>query len=544
MLKTIMRILAKVVVGLFLFYLITGFIIIPLALTWAIPSQGSKIFKHPVSVHSVLFNPFLLQLEINGFSIKDHQNQPLVGFDRLFVDVSFLGFLKKMVHVESVDLKGLNVNVTLLQGGKVNLLDLVPAPVSSPASSGSSVKESASQKPVVLPTILIDRITLREGKVNFTDQTIQPVFVATLSGIEVKVSNVSTNIQEQTHVDFQAALDHKGKIASQTVIKPFLQPVELETSVSLNDYALRVLTPYVGKYTGRELQEGKMDLTMNYKIQDNKLSAVHQLLIQHFTFGQKVDSKDALPLPFGLAVGLLEDPQGRIKISLPVTGDLSDPKFEYFHLIGQVTRNFFIKLITKPFSFLASMLGAQESGTDEMGGVRFLPGKVDLSEEEKQKLTTLMKGLKERPKLRLEVAGSYDPSVDWKAIQFDVFTKDYEELRKHSTRSDAKVYEQLYQRRFGIRALWSLTKKYKAGVGSYDDVKLSQEIKRQLIENAPPDEGALGVLGQARAQAVYDFLSASFDANHLNLGHSHSTQSSMGYVPLDFSLTVLETPSS
>ena len=40
-------------------------------------------------------------------------------------------------------------------------------------------------------------------------------------------------------------------------------------------------------------------------------------------------------------------------------------------------------LVTKPFSFLASALGA-ESGTDEMGYVKFLPGKADLIEENKK----------------------------------------------------------------------------------------------------------------------------------------------------------------
>jgi len=131
--------------------------------------------------------------------------------------------------------------------------------------------------------------------------------------------------------------------------------------------------------------------------------------------------------------------------------------------------------------------------------------------------------------------------VDWKAIQADIFTRDYEELRKDSSRGEEVVYQTLYQRRFGIRALWDLTKKYKNRVGDYDDLRLNQEIKRQLIENAPPDQNALGVLGQARAQVVYDFFIASgFDANRLELGPAHPAQSSMGYVPLEFTLTVFE----
>ena len=65
----ILRIIAKVFLGIFLFVLITGFIIIPMALTWAIPDQGSKYLKHPVHIQSVEFNPFILQVILKGFEI-------------------------------------------------------------------------------------------------------------------------------------------------------------------------------------------------------------------------------------------------------------------------------------------------------------------------------------------------------------------------------------------------------------------------------------------------------------------------------------------
>jgi hypothetical protein len=538
MLQKILRVLTKIVIGIFLFYLITGFIIIPLALTWAIPSQGTKILKRPVHLRGVEFNPFLLRLTMKGFEILDNQNQIMVGFDKLLVDVSFIDLFKKIYRVEVFELDGLKMNVELLSGNQINLLELVPPGI---APSDKSKQPTGSVGAPPLPVVVIDTIALHQGQIHFIDKTISPNFSTTLGAIELFVTNVTTNPGTQAKVDFQANLDDKGRVSTQAIIKPLGKPLEMETTFSLNGYALRVLTPYVGNYTGRELKNGKLDLKMDYRISGNKLIASHKLLVQRFEFGNSVESKDALHLPFGLAVALLEDPQGKINIALPVTGDMSDPKFEYFHLIGQVVHNFFLKIVTKPFSFLASMLGCSDNGTDELGYVSFLPGKVDLSDAQKQKLTTLIKGLQERPKLRLEIDGSYDPQVDWKAIQADVFTKDYEKLRKESSRSESKVYQLLYQRRFGIRALWDLAKKYKEGIGNYNDVKLDQEIKRQLIENAPPDQAALSVLAQARAQLVHDFfLTRGFDTQRLNIGQPHATQSSMGYVPLEFTLTVFD----
>jgi len=535
MLTKIFRVLTKIIVGLSLFFLITGFMIIPLVLTWAIPAQGTKLLKHPVHVSSVAFNPFLLQLTIKGFEILDDQNKLMLGFDKLFVDLSFLDFLKKIYHVEDFRLDGLKINVELLPGNRINLLELVPLDLAQPKAQGQTKSQP-------LPVVVVDTIDLHQGQICFIDKTINPNFLTTLGAMELHITHVTTNPQIQSKVKFQANLDDQGRMVMEAIIKPLSAPLEMETTFSLNDYALGVLTPYVAKYTGRELKDGKLDLKMDYRIGDNKLVASHKVLVQRFEFGHSVESKDALHLPFGLAVALLEDPQGKIKISLPASGDMSDPKFEYTHLIVQVIHNFFFGLITKPFSFLASALGSSDNGTDELGYVRFSPGQADLSDSQKQKLMTLIKGLKEHPKLRLEIDGSYDPQADWKAIQADVFTKDYEELKKKFSREE-KVYQLLYQRRFGIRALWALAKKYKEGVGNYNDVKLDQEIKRQLIENAPPDQGALSILAQARAQLIYDFfLKNGFDASHLSIGQPHSTQSSMGYVPLEFTLTVFDKP--
>jgi hypothetical protein len=536
MLKKILQISAKVLLGLFAFYLFLGFVVIPVGLGWVIRDQGTKFLKHPVEVRSVFFNPFLLKLSVNGFQILDADKQVMVGFDKLDVDVSFISLFKKEYRVELIALDGLKVNPVLLPGGKINLMDLVPVPPAAPAVVAKA--DEKAKAPAALPLVIIDLVTLQRGNIHFLDRSINPNFASFLSDMDIRVVGLSTKSDSQATMIFQGKIGGKGTIGTEVVIKPFAQPLQLETTFSLDGFALDALTPYVGKYTGRALKDGKLEFKMDYRISDNKLTATHKVLIQRFEFGQKVESKDALPLPFGLAVALLEDPQGRIKISLPVTGDMSKPDFHYWSLVGQVVRNFFMSLVTKPFAFLASALGA-DSGTDDMGYVKFLPGKADLSDAEKEKIKTLLITLKERPKLRLEINGGYDLVADWKSIKLEQLDKEYKDLRSQSSRSDAWVYEMIYQRRFGIRELWALTNKYKVKEATYKEEELVAELKRQLIENAPADRPALQALAAARAAAVNQFiLSSGFDPAHLSVGQSREEQMSMGFVPLAFTLTI------
>ena len=539
----VLRIILKVVLWIFVIYLALGFIIIPFAATWAIRTQGVKYTNHNVHVKSVWLNPLSLSLSVNGLEILDEDKKVMVGFEKFFVNISFISLLKKIYRVEDVALAGLKVNAALMPDGAINLMGLMPketAGTQASAKKQPTAAQNSQEKPKENPVVIVDQIQLTKGDLSFTDLSVNPHFQTSLNNLNISVTGFSTDPKSLVKVVVSALLDAKGAIATEAQIKPWVAPIDLDTTFTLDQYVMTVLTPYVGKFTGRELVQGKLDVKMTYRISGNQLTASHKLLIQHFEFGNKVKSKDALGLPFGLAVALLEDPSGRISISLPVKGDMSDPKFEYWHLVGQVARNFFMKLVTKPFSILASVVGGGDSGTDEMGYVRFVPGKAQVSGEDQEKLKLIIAGLKQRPKLALEINGSYDPDVDWKAIKTEVFHKSFDDLQKESTRMESWVYRQLYERRFGKRALWSLVNQHKRkGEDIADDPALNAEIKRQLIEDAPPDKLALDVLAQTRAKMIYDLiLSSGFDGKRLTIGANKPTQSAMGLVPLEFTLTV------
>lgn len=553
MANKIFGITTKIIVGIFVFYLFLSLIVVPLVSPWLIRSQASNLLGHNVKVRSVQFNPFLWRLTIKGLEISGTDNQVMVGFDKFWCDVSFISLLKKLYRVESLGLDGLKVNVVLSDKGNINLLDLMPKGTSKPSETQNGPQETQPAEQKVnsttpadatvtkpLPSMVIDLISMHNGSIRFVDQSINPNFVTSLDDINLRVTNLSTKPDVEAKVSFQAKLDDKGIVSAETVIKPFASLLAFETVFKLNNYALQVLTPYIGKYTGRTVKDGKLNLNMDYRLADNKLKASHKLLVQSFDFGDKVESKDALNLPFGLALALLEDSQNRIDISLPVTGDISKPNFHYSYLIGQVLRNFFFKIVTKPFTFLGSMIGI-EGGSEELGYIRFLPGKTDLSDAEKEKLNTMVKALKERPKLSLKVKGSYDPVMDWRAIKTDVFNKDLWVLKEESRRPESWVYQELYQRRFGIRALWKLTKSHRSKEGVYDNVKINKEISRQLIEEGAPNKVALKALAEGRAKVIYDFIiAAGFDAKRASIGSTRESQGSAGFVPLELALTVFD----
>jgi len=538
----------KLILGIYIFYLFLSFIIVPLGAPWIISSQATKQLKHTVKVGAVLFNPFLLRFNLNGFKITGQDKQEMVGFNKFWVDFSFIRLLRKELHFESIGLDGLRANVVLLEGGKVNLLDLVPAsaipPKSTPEEKTKIPQTPDAAKPAAkpLPLVTVGKLVLKRTMVSLSDQAIAPGFKTVFSNMESEITGISTKPDAQIKVVFGCLIDGKGTFTTEAVVWPFAQPLKFESVSSLSNYVLTVFTPYVGKYTGHAVKDGRLGINMNYTIADNQLRASHKILVQSFDFGDKYPSQDALKLPFGLALGLLEDGQGRINISLPVTGNINEPKFNYFRLLGQVAGNFFMKMITQPLMFLVS-LGGTDPGLQEMGSVRFVVGASELTPENQAWLKALVKGLKERPKILLQVNGSYDPLTDWQAIRKKTFEERYQFLNQESLRKDFRLVQQVYAEFFGYRSYWQLAGKFKDEKGRVKEEELVAEMKRRLIEDAPSNQMALNALAIARAQLVYDFiLQEGFDQSRLSLGENRQVQGSMGYVPLEFTVTVFEEP--
>ena len=140
--------------------------------------------------------------------------------------------------------------------------------------------------------------------------------------------------------------------------------------VSLKDIELPPASPYTGKYAGYAIGKGKLDLALAYKIANRKLDAQNKLVLDQFTFGDKVDSPDAVKLPVRLAVALLKDRRGVIDIDLPIAGSLDDPEFKVWGAILKVLGNLVVKAVTAPFSLIASAFG----GGDELSRIDFAAG--------------------------------------------------------------------------------------------------------------------------------------------------------------------------
>jgi hypothetical protein len=378
--------------------------------------------------------------------------------------------------------------------------------VSSAVAPAQTAGEApATQNASIKPLIRIGQITLQGGNIYFSDNFIKPNYSANLTGLTGSVSKVASDGPTPADLVMNGKIDDDATLEVIGKINPLGAQLFLDLAAKVRGIELTRLTPYAAKYAGYSITKGKLSVDVKYHIENGQLNAKNNIFLDQLTFGDKVDSPDALKLPVLLAVALLKNSRGEIDINLPISGSLSDPKFRIGGIIFKVFINLITKAIISPFSLLASAFG----GGDELGYVEFAPGISNLTAEAQTKLATLAKALNDKPALKLEIIGRVDPVTDRDGARRAYVTQKIKAQKIRSLKSDGasfileevtvtpeeypKFLEQAYKaekfskpRNF-IGILKSLPPK---------------EMENLMIVNAPIGENELKALAERRALLV------------------------------------------
>jgi uncharacterized protein involved in outer membrane biogenesis len=388
---------------------------------------------------------------------------------------------------------------------------LPPLPSPSPTVAATPSPAPSAPAPAQDGEIQIDRVTVHDGAIAFSDRSVKPEFFANVTGLEGSVSGLSSLASIAGDVDLRATLNGQAPISITGRVNPLAGNLFLDLKVTERDFDLPALSPYSGAYAGYTIQRGKLNLDLEYKVDKRRLDAQNKLFLDRFDFGEKVDSPKATHLPVRLAVSLLKDRNGQIHLDLPVSGSLDDPKFRLGRVIVKMIVNLLVKVATSPFALLGALVGG---GGPEMTGVTFAPGSAVLDTGAREQLETLAKALYDRPGLRIEVVGRTDPVGDREglrraALERAVKREKLGDLVKHGGTApslDAVTVEPAEYDTY-------LTRAYKhgkfakprnfLGIAKKEPVP---EMERLLLASLEPGPDALRELAAARAQAVQGYL--------------------------------------
>jgi hypothetical protein len=370
-----------------------------------------------------------LDLEVADLATVDAARQePLIDWKSF--RVAGLKFTSPPVGlaIDEVALTDFHTRVVMFSEEHMNLADAFAPPGAKPApgkAPAAAAAKPAPPKPAETapaanaPKITVGRVVLQGGNVSYTDRVIKPSYTAELTDLTARLSGLSSVPGTTADIELSGTIDRSGALAVGGKLNPLAKDLFADVQVSVRGFELPPTSPYSGRFVGLAISKGKLDLALDYKIAARKLDAKNKLVLDQFTFGDKIASPDAVNLPVRLAVSLLKDRKGVIDIDLPIAGSLDDPEFKVWRAVAKVLRNLVVKAATAPFSLIASAFG----GGEELSRIDFQPGTAALDATANKRLGTLAKVLLERPGLSFEIVGGADPAQDREGVRRESYER-------------------------------------------------------------------------------------------------------------------------
>ncbi|MGD0276045.1 MAG: DUF748 domain-containing protein [Syntrophales bacterium] len=315
-------------------------------------------------------------------SIDSVQASDLIKWGSLYLNGVDAGFAPLSLRIGGVALSDFYTRVQINPDGTLNLQNLAASKVGKETAEKRQVvqdkkteSQGSSQTKKSESNIRIGAVTLQGGEVDFIDRFIKPNFTGKLVEVGGRISSLSSKADTRADVELRGKLDGYAPLEITGKINPLQKDLFVDLKAAFKDMDLSPVTPYSGKYIGYTIQKGKLSFDLKYLIAQRKLDSQNNVFIDQLTLGEKVESPQATKLPVSLAIALLKDRNGRIKLDMPVSGTLDDPKFSVWKIIIQVLMNILTKAATAPFALLGSLV----SGGEELSYVEFDPGNAMIS---------------------------------------------------------------------------------------------------------------------------------------------------------------------
>lgn len=481
-------------------------------------------------------------LRINGngaierFSAHDLlRGEEFLAWDTAAIENLDVDLGRSAVAVETLDLSGPFLELTIAEGGRTNLADVFAGGTrETPATAG---RESAADEVARSPLALgIERISIADGTANFSDRSLPAPFETGIYDLEGAIENTDTASDAPSELSLTGRIGESGEFLADGSLKLLAPTQALDINTVFRNLDLPLLTPYSTKFAGYAIARGRLSLDLDYRLTGEALEGDNNIVVEELELGAQVESPTALDLPIKLAIGLLTDASGRIDLDLPVSGSLQDPEFSLGSMFGSVLGGVVRDAVTSPFRFLGGLIGADDPA--ELSSVDFAAGSAELAPPEREKLARLAEALRQRPLLRLDIRGQYAAGSDGRALREAAVDERVQVARAAASTTAAAAnpgsgngavsgppssnarlaaLEVLYLETFTPTALSTLqaehtvpaspaTEQSAAAPATLDETALANALREELVEAFELPADALTGLASSRARAAADFL--------------------------------------
>jgi len=239
------------------------------------------------------------------------------------------------LSIESVELSGISSLLRRDSQGKWQPI----AGLFLPVTESKRSETGKSQQPVM---VKIGQARIADqGLFRFEDRGVSPPFKTRVTISEATLTGLDSGKPEQpSTVSLVGKIDEYSDVSIQGKVTPFTQRLGLDLAAKIDDFDLPGLSPYVVRLIGYKVKSGHLDTDIELQSLQGDLKGKCKFTISNAEVApadakimERFERQLKVPLPTALAV--LMDSKNKIKLDVPITGDITDPKFSFTDAFNQ-----------------------------------------------------------------------------------------------------------------------------------------------------------------------------------------------------------------
>lgn len=354
-------------------------------------------------LHAVGSSQHLAKLVFDGtasirdLKVTDADRNPALEIDSISMGINRLDLQNDDYRFSKMHAIGLKAWYHIFEDESTNFDKII-------RSDADTTEDSSSYK------LRIAELKVDNGTVDYYDESLRNPFKYTISSICADSKGIDLDGDNTVHVtaalnsgrlmaDWHGSLEENGN---------------QDLKLALLNVDLRDFSPYCEEYTAYPLTNGVLTVTSKTTIDSCQLASENMLDAHALKVGKKIRKiKPEIKIPMRAAVYALTDKNDHTHITLPVTGDVSDPDFHYRRAMFKTLGKLLVKVVASPFSYLAEAMGI---GASDSLNVDVTPMIPEFTTSQTDKMLKLKEKMEVYPNFKLS-ARQYFPIKDTSEAQ-------------------------------------------------------------------------------------------------------------------------------
>lgn len=245
-------------------YSLAGFLVLPWWLKRALPDQMEQHMGWQTDVGDIRSNPFALSVEALELSAQDNDNERVLGFDRLYINLDFFELIQGVVGFEAIELEEPFIRLDLLEDYSVNFArDFQTA---SEREEGKPTEPAEAEEDQAPPSLYFHQITVNGGVLLFRDFTQSEMAEFRITPLDLTLSDLATWQRDDRSSDYhlQAAvgsqtLEWQGDLS--------ITPLYSSGNLAISDVDYKTLGHFLAPYLPYDLRGGNVTARSDYELQ-------------------------------------------------------------------------------------------------------------------------------------------------------------------------------------------------------------------------------------------------------------------------------------